>query len=193
MVETIIDAPCPICGKKALVYRAEELEIPHFGKCLESTIICKNCGFRHADVMMLEVHDPMEYRFTIEDEEDMYVKVIRSTSGTVEIPEIGAKLEPGPMSEAFITNMEGLLNRFVDILVQLMHDTPEKRDDAVELLRRIGLIKHGKMKATVIVKDPFGNSAIVSDRAEKRKLSKEEAEKLPKGEISFQVGEGIFK
>ncbi len=189
MVETILDSPCPICGKKTLMYRAEELDLPHFGKCLQTTIVCKSCGFRHADVMMLEVHEPTEFKVSIEDERDMYIKVVRSTSGTVIIPELGAKLEPGPLSEAFITNVEGLLNRFVDILVQLMHDTPEKRDEVVELLRKIGLIKHGKMKATLIIKDPFGNSAIISDKAVTRRLTEEEIKELPKGEITFQAKE----
>ncbi len=191
MVETVLDAPCPVCGRKTLRYRVEEMELPHFGKCLQTLVICDNCGFRRADVMMLEVHEPMEYKLPIESEKDMYAKVIRSTSGTVIIPELGAKMEPGPLSEAFITNVEGVLNRFIDILVQLMHDTPEKRDEIVELLRKIGLIKHGKMKATLIIKDPFGNSGIIGDRVEKRKLSEEEARELPKGEIT--LGEGIFK
>ncbi len=187
MVETLLDAPCPVCGKKALVYRAEELDLPHFGKCLETTIICKNCGFRHADVMMLEVHDAMEYKVSIESEEDMYIKVVRSTSGTLLIPEIGAKLEPGPLSEAFITNVEGVLNRFVDILVQIMHDSPEKKDAVLEVLRKIGYIRHGRMKATLIIKDPLGNSAIISDKTEKRKLSEEEIKELKLGEFAIDI------
>jgi len=183
MVETVMDAPCPICGKKSLVYRAEELDLPYFGKCLQTTIICKNCGFRHADVMMLEVHEPMEYKVSIESEKDLYIKVVRSTSGTLMIPEIGAKLEPGPLSEAFITNVEGVLNRFVDILVQLMHDTPEKKENILEILRKIGYIRHGKMRATLIIQDPLGNSAIISDKTERRVLSEEEAKNLKLGEF----------
>ncbi len=188
MVETIIDSPCPVCGKKTLIYRAEELDLPHFGKCLQTTIICKNCGFRHADVMMLEVHEPVEYKVKIESEKDMYIKVVRSTSGTLMIPEIGAKLEPGPLSEAFITNVEGVLNRFVDILVQLMHDTPEKRDEILDVLRKIGYIRHGRMRATIIIQDPLGNSAIISEKTQKRKLSEEEVNNLKLGEFVIDIG-----
>jgi len=187
MVETLMDAPCPICGKRSLVYRAEELDLPYFGKCLQTTIICKNCGFRHADVMMLEVHEPMEYKVKIKDEKDLYIKVVRSTSGTLMIPEIGAKLEPGPLSEAFITNVEGVLNRFVNILVQLMHDTPEKKDDVLEILRKIGYIKHGRMEATLIIQDPLGNSAIISEKTEKRRLTEEEVKNLKLGEFVIDI------
>ncbi|OYT59873.1 hypothetical protein B6U71_01940 [Euryarchaeota archaeon ex4484_178] len=187
MVETLMDAPCPICGRKSLIYRAEELDLPYFGKCLQTTIICKNCGFRHADVMMLEVHEPMEYKVKIKEEKDLYIKVVRSTSGTLMIPEIDAKLEPGPLSEAFITNVEGVLNRFVDILVQLMHDTPEKKDDVLEILRKIGYIKHGRMEATLIIQDPLGNSAIISEKTEKRKLTEEEVKNLKLGEFVIDI------
>ena len=187
MVETLMDAPCPICGRKSLIYRAEELDLPYFGKCLQTTIICKNCGFRHADVMMLEVHEPMEYKVKIKEEKDLYIKVVRSTSGTLMIPEIDAKLEPGPLSEAFITNVEGVLNRFVDILVQLMHDTPEKKDDVLNILRKIGYIKHGRMEATLIIQDPLGNSAIISEKTEKRKLTEEEVKNLKLGEFVIDI------
>ncbi len=187
MVETVLDSPCPVCGTRGLIYRVDELELPYFGKCLQTTILCKHCGYRHADVMMLEVHDPMLYEFTIENEEDLNVKVVRATSGTIEIPEIGAKIEPGPLSESFITTVEGVLNRIVDVLVQLMHDTPEMRDRINEILRKIGYIRHGRMSAHIIVKDPLGNSAIISDRVKRRKLTEDEIKELKLGEITYEL------
>jgi len=190
MVETVVDSPCPVCGKKTLVYRAEELDLPYFGKCLETTMICKNCGFRHADVMMLEVHEPMLYEFTIQDEKDLNVKVIRSTSGTIEIPELGAKIEPGPLSEAFITTVEGVLNRIVNVLVQLMHDNPDMKDKINEILRKIGYIRHGKMVAKIILKDPLGNSGIVSEKVRRRRLSEKEIKELKLGEIIYELRRG---
>ncbi len=187
-METVIDAVCPICNKKTLIYRVEELDIPHFGRCLQTTLICKSCGFRHADIIMLEVHEPVHYELKIENENDLYAKVIRSTSGTITIPEIGAKLEPGPLSEAFITNVEGVLNRFVDILVQLLHTYPSKREEILKLLRKIGHIRHGKESATLILDDPLGNSAILSEKVQRRKLTEEEIKNLKLGEFTIEIG-----
>jgi len=187
MVETVLDTVCPVCGEKSLIYRAEELDLPYFGKCLQTTIICRNCGYRHADVMMLDVNEPMFYEFLVEREEDLNVKVVRATSGTIEIPEIGAKIEPGPLSESFITTVEGVLNRIVDVLVQIMHDTPKMRDKVNDILRKIGYIKHGRMKAHIIVKDPLGNSAILSNRVRKRRLNEEEIKELKLGEITYEL------
>ncbi len=187
LAEMPVATPCPVCGKKTLFYRAVELEIPNFGKCLETTVYCKSCGFRHSDVLMLETHEPLRYEMPIEDEEDLNARVIRSTSGTITIPEIGAKLEPGPFSEAFITNVEGVLNRFVDILLQLLHTYPDKREEILEVMRKIGYIRHGRMKATIILDDPFGNSAIVSEKATKRTLSEDEVKNLKTGEITIDL------
>ncbi len=185
-VEMPLPTPCPVCGKKTLVYKAVELEVPNFGKCLETTIICKSCGYRHNDLMILETHEPTRYQINIESENDLNARVMRSTSGTIQIPEIGAKMEPGPYSEAFITNVEGVLNRFVDILIQLLHTYPAKKEEILNVLRKIGYIRHGRLKATMILDDPFGNSAIISDKVKKRKLSEEEVKNLKTGELTFR-------
>ena len=183
----LLDAPCPVCGKKTLYYYVNELDIPNFGKCLQSTIVCKSCGYKHSDIMMLETHEPMRYEMEIENSEDLNARVIRSTSGTIIIPEIGAKMEPGPFSEAFITNVEGVLNRFVDILLQLLHTYPTKREEILNVMRKIGYIRHGRMKATIIIDDPFGNSAIISSKARKRILNENEIKKLKTGEIIIDL------
>ncbi len=188
-MEISIDTSCPICGKKPLFYSYEEKEIPNFGKCLITNIFCKSCGFKHTDVMMLEIHEPMHYELSIKSNEDLNARVIRSTSGTITIPEIGAKIEPGPYSEAFITNVEGVLNRIIDILVQLMHTYPDKRKNIVEILRKIGLIKHGKFQARIIVDDPSGNSAIISDKVKKRKLEKKEMKNLKFSEVIVDLND----
>lgn len=185
-VDMLLPTPCPVCGQKTLMYHAEEMDIPNFGKCLETTIICKSCGYRHSDVMMLETHEPLRYEMEIQSEEDLNARVIRSTSGTITIPEIGAKMEPGPYSEAFISNVEGVLNRFVSILLQLLHTYPSKRDEILDVLRKIGYIRHGRMRATFIIDDPFGNSAIISKKAKKRKLKDEEVKQLKTGELTFR-------
>jgi len=187
--EMPISTPCPVCGNKTLRYKATELDIPHFGKCLETLIYCTSCGFKHTDIMMLETHEPTRYELKIETESDMNARVVRSTSGTITIPELGAKLEPGPYSEAFITNVEGVLNRFVNVLLQLLHTYPSKRDAILGAMRKIGYIRHGRLNATMILEDPFGNSAIISEKAIKRALSKEEIKNLKTGELTIDLRE----
>lgn len=53
---------CPICGGKGTLKAIQHIhDIPYFGKVMESTIICEKCGYRNADVMILEDRPPKLY------------------------------------------------------------------------------------------------------------------------------------
>ncbi len=180
---------CPACGKKTLNLVTVIKEIPHFGKVLLLSAFCENCKFKHADVFTVEQKEPSCYKVVVESEEDLTHKIIRSSSATVEIPELGMKMEPGPASQGFITNVEGLLLRFEEVLkAQLLVADDEKKLMKVrELLEKIDEAKEGSFKFTVKVKDPLGNSAIVGPKAKKRKLRKDETKKLKHGMVIFDI------
>ena len=43
---------CPVCSVEGVAKSImKEIEIPHFGKVLETTIQCPECGFKHSDVV----------------------------------------------------------------------------------------------------------------------------------------------
>ena len=53
---------CPACNTENVAKSImKEIEIPHFGKVLETTIICDSCGFKHSDIIALEHNDPAKY------------------------------------------------------------------------------------------------------------------------------------
>lgn len=132
----------------------------------------------------------MRYEILVETSEDLDARVIRSTSGTIRIPEMGVTIEPGSVSESYITNIEGVLQRIRDVLItasRWVQGDEEKSSRSEELLSMLEDVIEGKRKITVIVEDPLGNSAIISKKAKATKLSKEEAEKLNTGMIVFDV------
>ena len=48
--EMVIKCPaCSIEGQAKSIMR--EIEIPHFGNVLETTIQCPSCGFKHSDII----------------------------------------------------------------------------------------------------------------------------------------------
>ncbi len=172
---------CPICGEKLNV-KTVLYDTPFFGKVLITTIVCE-CGFKHADSIVSEIKEPT--RFTVKINRDtLYDKVIRSTSGTIKIPEIGVDVEPGPASQAFITNVEGILMRIRDI-VETAKMWNSDNEEAVrrcdEILKRIDDTLNGKDELTLILEDPFGNSLILSDKAFKERMRDEEARALKTG------------
>jgi len=106
--------------------------------------------------------------------------VVRSSSATIQIPELGVLITPGPVAEGFISNVEGVLERVEHASRMLLRD-PEKREQAGKFLQRIKEARDGSAKFTLIIKDPLGNSGIISKderKVKRRKLTSREIEKL---------------
>lgn len=180
------EAICPGCRAKGLEYNAEEVELPFMGPSLETLLRCLECGYRHTDFILTVEHAPTRVTYTVATEADMSVRVVRSSSGTIRIPELGILIEPGIQSEAFVSNVEGILVRVERVLDQLLRDAEddETRQRIVELMERMGQMRDGKAEpATLILEDPFGNSRILSPNAVVETLSADEADKLHVGMV----------
>lgn len=174
---------CPACGIEGIAKSImKELEIPHFGKVLETTIQCPSCGFRHSDVIALEQNDPAKYVIEI-NKNNLSVRVVRSQSATVEIPELGVKVEPGPKSEGYVTNIEGVLTRFEDAVKKALNlfDDAQSQENAKRTLKNIQELKKGNGTATLIMLDPFGQSNVVSEKVEISEIPEEELKHLKTG------------
>ncbi len=140
--------------------------------------------------MILSSKEPMRYELSVENSEDLDARVIRSTSGTIRIPEMGIVVEPGTISDSYVTNIEGVLQRVQNVLMtasRWVQEDEEKFARSQELLCMLNEVIEGKRTITVVIEDPLGNSAIISKKAVATKLSKEEAEKLNTGMIVFDV------
>lgn len=150
------------------------------------------CSFRFADTMILTQKNPVRYTLIIENQYDINARVIRSTSGTIKIPELGIMVEPGLVSESFITNIEGVLNRICSVVTTTIKWSEEdgdyeKQKKGKEIQKRIHNTIAGKDTLAIIIEDPFGNSAIISNNAKIENLSKKELELLKTGMIIYDV------
>jgi len=112
--------------------------------------------------------------------------VVKSSTGTMKVPELGVTVEPGPASEGYLSNVEGVLNRIeqaVKLAMKKARGAQRRRGEAV--MRKIEAIRGGKLKARLIIMDPFGHSAIVAERVKKRELKRRELMSLKTGPISI--------
>ncbi|WP_297470843.1 ZPR1 zinc finger domain-containing protein [Thermococcus sp.] len=195
-VQVISLGDCPICGGKGTLKAIQHIhEIPYFGKVMESTIYCEKCGYRNADVMILEDRPPKLYTVKVENEKDLFTRVVRSKSGTIELEEIGVKIEPGPAAEGFITNVEGVLERVRETLLMAREFRKQESDEeavkkADEILEYIEEVKEGKKPLTVKIADPLGNSALIGEKVKSRLLTEEEIKKLSLGPYKIVEPEG---
>jgi zinc finger protein len=155
---------CPNCARESLEFRELETAVPFFGKVLISTYICSFCGYKHSDIICLEDHGPSKLEVKVSRPEDLRIMVARSNTASIEIPELKLRLDPAGHSQAFVTNVEGVLTRFEEALERLgvLGDAKEEVERK-RIAEQIDLAKEGKLPFTLIIEDPQGNSTIVRD------------------------------
>ena len=112
---------CPLCHQKTLTLMEREMEVPYFGKVFLFSMTCSDCKYHKSDVEAVEQKEQCKYAFEISSEEDMKVRVVKSSEATVKIPHI-TTITPGPASQGFVTNIEGILNR-VKYQIETLRDT----------------------------------------------------------------------
>ena len=163
--------PCPLCHEKSLILAEREVEVPYFGKVYLFSMTCNNCKYHKADVESTEQKEPVRYEFEISSEQDMKVRVVKSSEATVKLPHL-ATITPGPASQGYVTNIEGILNRvkYQIEAAKEMEEDEEDKNKAKNLLKKITRITWGQEKQKIIIDDPSGNSSIISDKAIKSAL-----------------------
>ena len=152
---------CPACGKETLAAKEVYYDVPRFGTMVIISMLCSTCGYRMFDTFSLDFKGPAKIEYPVKDVRDLNARVIRSTTATLSIPELGLEIRPGAKSEAFITNVEGVLERFVQIaeqVISLMEGDEKTR--AQDVVAQIRLAMEGKKPFTVIIDDEDGNSAV---------------------------------
>jgi zinc finger protein len=120
--------------------------------------------------------------------EDLNIRVIKSGTATLSIPEFRATISPGPYSEGYISNVEGILSKIEDALTFMLSTAKGQRLKKGEMmLKKIRSARDSKPRFTLVIKDPLGNSAIVSpspERVRRRSLTRRELQKIRFGQYA---------
>ncbi len=166
-MEVLKNQPCPLCHTNKLNLVEEEYNIPYFGKCYLMSMKCENCDYHVSDIEAEEQKNPAKYTFEVKNKKDLNVRVVKSGQASVKIPALKMSVEPGPASEGYISNIEGVLQRFKKIIESERDSTDDEdvRKSAKNLLKKLWKVELGEMPIKVIIEDPSGNSAIISDKA----------------------------
>lgn len=166
-MRTVVTGPCPSCSKE-IEYLYQTENIPYFSDVLIVSANCSICGYRYVDTQLLKSAEPCRYEFACSGAEDLAVRVVRSMTGMIKIPEMGVQIDPGPACHGFVTNIEGVLDRIGHVVQgTLLWAENEERENAQKLLGKISQAREGTFPFTLIIEDPSGNSAIISDRVQK--------------------------
>ena len=135
------------------------------------SMFCDSCKYKKADVEAAEQHEPSRYTLEVKTKEDLNARVIKSSEATVKIPYVG-DITPGPASEGYVTNVQGILQRMKEQIEHIRdsEENEEMKTKCKNMIKKIQRIEGNTEVIKLIIEDPTGNSAIISDNAKKEKL-----------------------
>jgi zinc finger protein len=165
-VRTVVPGPCPCCNIEIeYIYQTEN--IPYFSDILIISALCDSCVYKYVDTQLLRDNEPVRFELMVDSPEDLAIRVVRSMSASLEVPEFGVRIDPGPACQGFVSNVEGVLDR-IEQIVQgaLIWGEEEEQKNARALLKKIERVKDGSLPITLILEDRCGNSAIISDKVQ---------------------------
>lgn len=155
---------CPVCHKQGFSIIQQTDEIPYFGEVLETFGSCNECKYKTSDILPFEEKKaPTKQSFKVDSEDDLKTRVIKSKSCFIEIPEIDLTVEPGSSSEAYVTNVEGLLQRIEEKVSAMKVIHPEKSKEIDETVKKLKQMENGKLKFTIKFNDKTGFSMIFKE------------------------------
>ena len=173
MEQIPVDIPCPICKVEGEVRMMTHIdEIPYFGEHTQVTVLCNACGWRQSDFIPAEGRKPGGCKLVISKPEHIRARVVRSSSCTVRILELDLEVKPGSSSTGYVSNVEGVIDRFMDVIVMVTRQAYVEDSDMSD-------IKTLQMMHTTLLElkeDPNGHSQILHEDAEMRELEAEELE-----------------
>ena len=83
-------------------------------------------------------------------------------SASIEIPELGVRIDPGPVSQGFVSNVEGVLDRIEQVVKGAFRwGNDVEKENAAALLADIARVKAGTLSDYV---DPGGPEREQRDR-----------------------------
>jgi zinc finger protein len=188
-MDSMVELPCPIClAEGKLMMRALSTEIPYFGEHTQVTLLCDECGWRQTDFIPADGAKPGGWSICIDEASVLSARIVRSSSCTVCIPELDLEVHPGSSNAGYVTNVEGLLVRFGEVVDLIARDLLQEGDSSAiercrELSDSIAAVKNGDFSqpVNIVLLDPRGHSQILHENAEARELSGEELARLPVG------------
>ena len=150
-MESTVEQPCPVCfSDNGLTMIAHSSEIPYFGEHTQLTILCPSCGWKHTDFIPAEGKKPGACSLNINDSEMLSVRIIRSSSCTVKISDLGLEVKPGGATTGYVSNIEGVLNRFEDAIRLMYRQSKAANEEDIvkkceDLFDKINQVKNGSL------------------------------------------------
>ena len=190
MEEVPVEIPCPICHVEGQVGMMTHIdEIPYFGEHTQITVLCHACGWIQTDFIPADGDKPGGCTLLISKPEHIRARIVRSSSCTVRIVELDLEVKPGTASTGYVSNVEGVIDRFMEVIVMVTRQayTDDAEMSDIQTLQEMHTtlleLKEEPILRPITLEflDPNGHSQILHADAEMRELNSDELEDLPMG------------
>ena len=84
--------------------------------------MCHSCGWKQTDFIPAEGKKAGCWSLLIENQNHLKSRVVRSSSCTIRIPELDLQVNPGSNATGYVSNVEGVINRFVEVINMVLRD-----------------------------------------------------------------------
>lgn len=170
---------CPVCGSEMKI-EDHLYDMPLVGKVIISSGRCPRCGYKWSDARLAESRGARKIIYRVEKPGDENALVIRASTASIIIPELGVEIKPGPAALGYITTIEGLIMDIIEKTEFICSEPDAPLDECKKKLEQLRKARDGLIKYTIIIIDPEGVSTIVSDKTREELLSEEEINALEK-------------
>ena len=153
------------------------------------TVLCNACGWRQTDFIPAEGRKPGASTLLISEPQHLRSRVVRSSSCTIRLIELDLEVKPGSSSTGYVSNVEGVIDRFMDVIVMVTRQayTEDAEMSDIKRLQEMHTtlleLKEDPIPNSVTLEllDPNRHSQILHADAELRELTQEELAELPVG------------
>lgn len=153
---------CVNCGSPKFKVSLYIYKAHYVGNILIEHGICLQCNYKRADVSTMNSGQPKTIKAVVKSPNELNAVVVKSSTATIIIPELGIEVFPGANAYGYLTTIEGILERVLDVI-------PQDCEERMECVEKVDLIKKamkGLVRFTLIIKDPLGRSSIIGDNVE---------------------------
>jgi len=154
---------CVACGKKSFNIKYYLYEVPYFGNIVLEIGRCERCGFRRNDVSIVDVGSPVRIIVKIKGKKGLDALVVKASTATIKIPELGIEITPGPIAPGYITTIEGVLMNILDVIPSECFNEENPCNNKVKELEKA---LKGELAFTLIIEDPLGKSDVKGEEIE---------------------------
>ena len=151
---------CPACNKSTLSLTEYAYEVAHFKEISIVVAKCDACGYTYRTTYMLETGKPKKIRVRVDSQEKLNYLVFKSPQSAIYIPGKGLEELPGPLGQAYITTIEGVLNRFLEASKVACGEDSDECKRVISWLERAS---SGLESFDFIICDADGGSKVIGE------------------------------